>query len=90
MFEQDIDFEQVGLTLEIISKNYSPESVEFKTLKLAGLALFYVYSKQVEQRFRRWRESMQGDLSEKQKEHLRFMGIDPATGGSATSDEGNP
>jgi hypothetical protein len=88
MFEQDIDFEQVSLTLESISKNYSPESIECKTLELAGLALFYVYSEQVEQRFRRWRESMQGDLSEKQKEHLRSMGIDPEAGGSTKGDEG--
>ena len=90
MFEQDIRFEQVSITLESISKNYSPESIECKTLELAGLALCYVYSDQVEQRFRQWRESMQGDLSEKQKEHLRLMDIDPETGGSTTSDGGAP
>ena len=75
MFEQNVDFEQVSLVLESISKNYSPESIECKTLELASLVLFYVHSEQVEQRFKRWHESMQGDLSEKQKEHLRLMGI---------------
>jgi hypothetical protein len=88
MFEQDIDFEQLSLTLESISQNYSPESIESKTLELAGLALFYVYSEQVQQRFMRWRESIQGDLSEKQREHLRSMGIDSETGGSTAGDEG--
>ncbi|HEV7503330.1 MAG TPA: hypothetical protein VGS07_00285 [Thermoanaerobaculia bacterium] len=80
MIDQDIDMPWVSSILESISKKYPSESDEQKALRLAGQALLFVFSEQVQQRFRRWRESMQGGLSDKQKEHLRSMGIDSETG----------
>lgn len=82
MIDQDIDMPWVSSILESISKQYPSESDEQKALRLAGQALFFVFSEQVQQRFRRWRESMQDGLSDKQKDHLRSMGIDPETGES--------
>jgi hypothetical protein len=78
MFE--IDTEKVSSKLEMISENYPPDSDEYKTLQLAGLALHFVSDEQTRDKFRRWCELMNGGLSDAQKEHLRFMGIDPEPG----------
>ena len=75
-----LDIEKNCSRLEAIAKNYAPESDEYKALQLAGLAMHYVWDKQVREKFQQWIDSMDGGLSEKQKEHLRSMGINPDNG----------
>ncbi|MFA6173906.1 MAG: hypothetical protein WC701_09510 [Kiritimatiellales bacterium] len=82
MFEPEIDMKKISSTLKLISENYAPDSEEFQALKLAKLAIQYVWDEQSRNKFRKWVGSMSEGLSDKQKTHLSSMGIDPETGES--------
>ncbi|HAW52408.1 MAG TPA: hypothetical protein DCX54_08805 [Flavobacteriales bacterium] len=77
MFEQKIDIEKASSILKLISEKYQPDSEEYKMLELAGLALHYALEEKSNDKFHKWLESVNKGLSEKQKNHLRSMGINP-------------
>jgi hypothetical protein len=69
-------FEDDSKILERIANQYSEASEEHVALKHASIALWYALTEGHE-RFQKYVETFQGDLTDAQRAHLKEMGIDP-------------
>lgn len=69
-------FEEDSRTLEELAKQYAENSREYVALKHAAIALWYVLAEGHE-KFKRYVDQFEGDLTPEQRRHLIEMGIDP-------------
>jgi hypothetical protein len=69
-------FEEDSRILEKISTQYAENSNEYRALKHAAIALWYVLAENFKG-FKEYVEKFQGDLTAEQRAHLEEMGIDP-------------
>jgi hypothetical protein len=69
-------FEEDSRILEEIARQYSETSREHAAVRHAAIALWYALTEGHE-RFKKYIETFEGDLTEEQRTHLREMGIDP-------------
>jgi hypothetical protein len=68
------DLEDVLACLEKLARDHAPSSACGRALAIAGYAVGYAYSDAVRERFAAF--VTQHDLTPKQREHLKTMGID--------------
>jgi hypothetical protein len=71
------DIEGTIAVLESVAQKYPMDSIEYKSIELAERALAFVYQKKAWDVFRSYIASANEPLTDKQREHLRSMGIDP-------------
>jgi hypothetical protein len=69
-------FENDAKLLERIASGYDKGSSEYVALKHASIALWYVLAEGHE-KFKKYIEQFEGDLTSEQRGHLLTMGIDP-------------
>lgn len=69
-------FDDDSVTLEAIAKRFHESSPEYRALKHASIALWFVLTEGHE-RFAEYVAKFEGPLSEEQKTHLKQLGIDP-------------
>lgn len=73
-------FEEDSKILERIATQYGEESEEYRAMKHAAIALWYVLTGQGHQWFKEYLEQFEGELTPEQRKHLIEMGIDPDAG----------
>ena len=71
-------FEEDSKILERLASQHGENSKEYAALKRAAIALWYALTEGHE-RFQKYIEKFEGDLSPEQKAHLKKMGIDPGS-----------
>jgi hypothetical protein len=79
-FEDLTDFGDIEGTfaiLESVAQKYPDDSIEYKSIELAARALAFVFESKVSEAFRSYILSSNEPLTDKQKEHLKSMGIEP-------------
>ena len=69
--------EEDSKILERIANQYGEKSDEYRAMKHAAIALWYVLTGQGHQWFKEYIEQFEGDLTPEQRKHLIEMGIDP-------------
>ena len=71
-------WEDKSTILESIANSFDKDSVQYKAIEEAALALAFLnMHKDLKKAYEKFRMGNDQDLSELQKQHLRDMGIDP-------------
>jgi len=79
METSDEDYRRSAELLGRIARDYPSDSPEESALKLAGQALLFARQQDVRGDFDRFVSTFDEGLDDKQKAHLRRMGIDRST-----------
>ena len=74
------DIESVFKTLEAVSQKYPESSDEHKAIEIAAKALGFAFTEQLQNSFKSFLENICRPLTEKERDHLKSMNIDPDTG----------
>jgi hypothetical protein len=88
--EFPVDLEIVDEALDVLhrlSLNYDENSPERKAIELAAFAMRFCHAERVRASFRSFINNMHRPLSEKERNHLKSMNIDPDTGDSLQDDD---
>lgn len=70
------DTDGLFAALESVAGNYPEHSIEHQAIKLAAWALGFAFETKSRELFKSYIDSSDDPLTDKQKEHLRSMGID--------------
>ena len=71
----DIDIEKTSRILESVVSGYPESSEEYEAIRLAAIAVHFVWQDQVRARFKKFLDDFDRELTEEEEEHLRNMGI---------------
>ncbi len=70
------DMESVLKTLQEVAGKHYEDSDQRRAIELAAKALLFAFTQQVQNSFRTFLNTLERPLTEKEKDHLKFMSID--------------
>jgi hypothetical protein len=71
-----VDIEKILGVLKSVAGNYPESSEEYKSIEIAAKALIAVRSENIYRRFKVFLKEIGSELTDKQKKHLRDLGLD--------------